>query len=198
MCTVGRNSLDPQQLQRPGGSFHSTQGVLKIKTKEKSRGRGRTYNTKQPHAFLKTLYHSNPHRVPVLKDCHKHQRWRTVSSKILKPFVKGVQESTFSPAPYLQLKSYRKIKPGFQLLFASGPLALYKGNASMISLLFGFSLQQILMQKHASICMPGSRRKGLSSVEDLLIACSFYVQKHTVRLSLQSTLTEPTCVFKLS
>lgn len=65
----------------------------------------------------------------------------------------------------------------------------------MISLLFGFPLQQILMQKHASICIPGSRRKGLSSVEDLLIARSFYVQKHTVRLSLQSTLSQSQHVY---
>lgn len=69
ICTVGRNSLDLQQLRRPGGSFHSTQRVLKIETKERSRGRGRTYNSKQPHAFPKTLYHCNPHRVP--------QSWRT-------------------------------------------------------------------------------------------------------------------------
>lgn len=69
ICTVGRNSRDLQQLRRPGGSFHSTQRVLKIETKERSRGRGRTYNSKQPHAFLKTLCHSNPHRVP--------QSWRT-------------------------------------------------------------------------------------------------------------------------
>lgn len=65
----------------------------------------------------------------------------------------------------------------------------------MISLLFGFPLQQILIQKHASICMARSRRKELSSVEDLLIACSFYVQKHTVRLALQSTLSQSQHVY---
>lgn len=117
------------------------------------------------------------------------------SPEVLKSFVEEGQENTPHEHCACHLILFiKKIKPSFQLLFAFSAVTQYKG----ITWVFFAAASAVGISIVSGISMQEAREKGFLQLQTsyrILLTYSFYVQKHTVTLPLQTPFSQSQYVY---